>query len=135
MTNSAQKNGMPSSARPSPGIDRGDPSQDMPFTATADGVRLAVRLTPRAGRDALDGMFRAPDGRIALKIRIAAPPIEGAANTALIAYLAKALAVRKVDVTIASGATGRTKILHIAGEPHALVVRLTRWIAEAGDPG
>ena len=84
-----------------------------PFTADADGVTLAVRLTPKAARDAFCEVLELPDGRSALAVRIAAPPVEGAANTALIAFLAKSLAVRKADVTIRSGGASQLKIIHV----------------------
>jgi uncharacterized protein (TIGR00251 family) len=78
-------------------------------------MRLAVRLTPRSGREAIDGWAVDGDGRPYLRVRVAAPPVEGAANAALIAFLAKALGVSKSSVTIASGAGARLKLIDIAG--------------------
>ena len=95
-----------------------------PYTATANGIRLAVRLTPRASRDGLDGIRTDVDGRPVLRIRLTAPPVEGAANQALIDFLARILAVRKKDIVIRSGETGRLKILEIAGKPDALIAHL-----------
>ena len=100
-------------------------------TADGDGIRLAVRLTPRANRTALAGVTAGADGRPALHIRLAAPPVDNAANVALIAYLADCLGVRKADVTIRSGAASRTKLLHIAGEPEALLALAMTWITAA----
>lgn len=102
-----------------------------PYTATPDGVRLAVRLTPRASRTGLDGLVAGADGRVALQVRVAAPPVEGAANTALVAYLAEALRLRKSDIRIASGETARQKILVLAGDGAAIIARLESWIGEA----
>ena len=99
-----------------------------PFTADQHGVRLAVRLTPRAGRNALGGVIRGADGRPTLQVRLAAPPVEGAANKALIAFLAEALGLRKADVTIRSGETARLKLLHLSGDSAAIMARLTDWI-------
>ncbi len=99
-----------------------------PFTVDGDGVRLAVRLTPRASRNSLDGLVAGPDGRPALQIRLAAPPVEGAANKALIAFLAAALKLRKSDIDIRSGETARLKILHLSGDGAAIAERLTQWI-------
>jgi len=99
-----------------------------PYSAVPGGVRLAVRLTPRAGRDALDGTGVDAQGRPVLLVRLAAPPVEGAANEALEAFLADLLDLRKKDVTIRSGQTSRTKIVSLAGDPDALLMRLSRAI-------
>jgi uncharacterized protein (TIGR00251 family) len=99
-----------------------------PYGAVPGGVRLAVRLTPRAGRDALDGTGVDAQGRPVLLVRLAAPPVEGAANEALVAFLADLLDLRRKDVTIRSGQTSRTKIVSLAGDPDALLMRLSRVI-------
>jgi len=95
-----------------------------PYGVTATGIRLAVRLTPRASRDGVDGVGADADGRPFLRIRLTAPPVEGAANQALIDFLTGLLSVRKKDIVIRSGETGRFKILEIAGKPAALAARL-----------
>lgn len=100
-----------------------------PFHVTPDGVRLAVRLTPRAGRDGVDGVALSPDGSAHLKLRLAAPPVEGAANAALIALLAKALDLRKSDITLVAGEKARLKRLAIRGDGPELARRLAAWIA------
>jgi uncharacterized protein (TIGR00251 family) len=71
---------------------------------------LMVRLTPRGGRDALT---RYENG--VLHARVAAPPVDGAANKALIALIADALDVPKSRVQIQSGETSREKVLRIEG--------------------
>ena len=78
-------------------------------------MRLAVRLTPRGGRDAIDGWASGPDGRPYLKVRVSAPPVEGDANAALTGLLAKALGVSKSSVRIAAGQTGRLKSVEVEG--------------------
>lgn len=78
-------------------------------------MRIAVRLTPRGGRDAIDGWATGADGRPHLKARVAAPPVEGEANAALIVLLAKALGISKSRVSIAAGQTGRLKSVEIEG--------------------
>ncbi|WP_267421317.1 DUF167 family protein [Methylobacterium sp. GC_Met_2] len=78
-------------------------------------VRLAVRLTPRGGRDATEGWARDEKGQPYLKARVAAPPVEGAANAALEKMIAKALKVGRGSVRIASGDQSRLKILEIDG--------------------
>lgn len=86
----------------------------LPYSLDEDGsARLAVRLTPRAGRDALGGIVDAGGGRVALSVRVAAPPVEGAANRALIVFLAATLDVPKSAIRIASGETSRIKIVRI----------------------
>lgn len=82
-------------------------------------VRFGVRVSPRASRDAILGVH---DG--ALKVALTAPPVEGAANAALVALLAKALGVAKRAVTIASGEASRQKRVQIEGVTAAEVRRL-----------
>lgn len=89
-------------------------------TIGKDGVRFAVRLTPKGGRNAVMGWDVGSDGRHYLKVRVAAAPEGGKANAALIALLAKTLEVPKSAVTIASGETSRLKQLNVAGRPDYL---------------
>lgn len=99
-----------------------------PWSRTADGLRLMVRLTPRAGRDALGGLREIEPEQPLLLARVAAPPLEGAANAALIKLVAKALGVPKSAVTIAAGETSRIKALEIAGDAQALEAALEALI-------
>jgi uncharacterized protein YggU (UPF0235/DUF167 family) len=78
-------------------------------------VILAVRLTPRGGRDAADGWGEDGEGRPYLKVRVASPPVDGAANAALIAFVAKAVGAPKSAVTLVSGASARIKRLELEG--------------------
>jgi uncharacterized protein (TIGR00251 family) len=100
-----------------------------PYSAVEGGVRLALRLSPRASRTEVDGIVQDAEDRPLLKLRLAAPPVDGAANAALIALLAKALSLRKADITIRSGETGRVKILHLSGEPQTILQKLDIWLA------
>ncbi|HVZ28032.1 MAG TPA: DUF167 domain-containing protein [Rhizomicrobium sp.] len=100
-----------------------------PYAAIAGGVRLALRLQPRASRDGVNGIVPDADGRPLLKLRLTAPPVDGEANEALVAFLAKALSLRKADIAIHSGQTGRVKIVHLAGDSATLVARLDAWLA------
>ncbi len=109
---------------------RRDPrsADEAPFAAENYGVRLAVRLTTRADRNALGGVVRVSDGRPALHVRVTALPVEGAANQALIGFLADSLGLRKADISIRSGATARFKMLHLSGDSTVLTARLAKWI-------
>jgi uncharacterized protein YggU (UPF0235/DUF167 family) len=78
-------------------------------------VRLAVRVTPRGGRDAVDGWALDPAGRPYLKVRVSAAAADGEANAALTAFLAKALKRPKSAVRIVAGETARVKSLEIEG--------------------
>ncbi len=91
-----------------------DPSSS-PVTPDGDGVRLSVRVTPRAKRSALAGTIADADGRPMLSIRLAAPPVDGAANKALVAFLAAQFDLPKSAVVILSGETGRRKIVRLGG--------------------
>ena len=92
----------------------------LPWSKTAIGLRLTVRLTPRGGRDALGGLRHATAGRAPLLARVSSPPVAGAANAALVKLIAKALRVPKSAVTIAAGETSRIKTLEISGDPATL---------------
>ncbi len=80
------------------------------------GVALEVLVQPRASRTRVVGEH---DGR--LKIQLAAPPVDGEANAALVDFLARALAVRRSDVAIERGETGRRKTVRVAGAAPAAV--------------
>jgi uncharacterized protein YggU (UPF0235/DUF167 family) len=95
-----------------------------PWTAGAQGVIVDVRLTPRGGRDAIEGTETRADGRVVLKARVRAAPSDGEANRALCRLMAGALGVAPSQVTIGGGATSRLKRVHIAGSVPALVAAL-----------
>jgi len=95
-----------------------------PWAATSGGLVIHVRLTPKGGRDSIDGVETMSDGRSVLKVRVRAAPSEGEANAALCKLLAKSLGVPARDVTLAAGATSRVKRLEIAGDSAALTDRL-----------
>jgi uncharacterized protein YggU (UPF0235/DUF167 family) len=73
-------------------------------------ARLRVRLTPRGGADRVDGVAEG-----ALRVRVAAAPVDGAANESLERLLARELGVPRSAVRIASGATARTKVVDVDG--------------------
>lgn len=89
-----------------------------------------MRASPKAGRDAIEGVVTGDDGRDWLAVKLSAAPSDGAANEALIRLLAKALGVRKRDVTLVSGPAARLKRLHIAGDPAVLADALNNVIRD-----
>jgi uncharacterized protein len=104
-----------------------------PWIATGDGLFVDVRLTPRGGRDAIEGIETRADGRPVLKARVRAAPSEGEANDALCRLLARLLDIAPRDVTIATGATARIKRVLIKGRPTAIASALERLVASSRD--
>ena len=80
------------------------------LSTTSRGVRVDLRVIPRAPKTALDGVR---DGR--LLVRVTAPPVDRAANDAVVAALATALRVPRRNISIVAGDTGRNKTVEIAG--------------------
>jgi uncharacterized protein YggU (UPF0235/DUF167 family) len=83
-----------------------------------------VRVTPRGGRDRVEGLARDATGRAALAVRVSAAPEKGKANAAVAALVAEALGVPRRAVRVARGATSRTKTLEITGDAQTLSRRL-----------
>jgi uncharacterized protein YggU (UPF0235/DUF167 family) len=105
--------------------------RDRPWAVCADGLVVTVRLTPRGGRDQIEGVESRADGRCVLKARVRAAATEGEANDALMRLLARAVDVAPRAVSLIGGATSRLKRLHIDGDPAALAVALTRVVEAA----
>jgi uncharacterized protein (TIGR00251 family) len=82
----------------------------------ADSVRISIYVQPRASKTAIAGMH---DGSI--KIRLAAPPVDGAANAALIEFIAERVGVARSRVRLVSGASSRRKVIEIEGVEAATV--------------
>jgi uncharacterized protein len=97
-----------------------------PWIATADGLMVTVRLTPKGGRDIVDGIEHLSDGRAVLRARVRAAPSGGEANAALLSLLAHVVGIPPSRIRLVSGAAGRIKRLKIEGEPTALVATLKR---------
>lgn len=87
------------------------------------GVRLRVRVTPRGGRDAVEGIGADADAAPHLKIRVAAAPVDGDANDAVEKLLAKWLGVPRSKVEVVGGETVRLKTVMIDGDPVQLLHR------------
>jgi uncharacterized protein (TIGR00251 family) len=84
-------------------------------------VRFDVRVQPRASRTEIVGEYNG-----AIKVRLSAPPVDGAANDALVDLLAKELSVARRNVSIVSGGSSRSKTVAVAGVDVASVERLLR---------
>lgn len=94
-----------------------------------DGIDLAVRLTPKADRDAVGGGEQAADGRRHLRCRVRAVPEKGKANAALERLLAEAFGVPRGAVSIVVGGTARLKTARIAGDARELRRRARELMA------
>ena len=101
------------------------------FGTLADGAIVTVRLTPKGGRDSIDGVDTLADGTVVLKARVRAAPSEGEANAALCRLLAKALGVPPSRVAVVGGATSRLKRVKATGDAQALAAALEK-MAHAG---
>ena len=100
----------------------------MVASPVAEGVRLAVRLTPKSSTDRIQGIATDDAGRSALKVAVTAAPEDGRANAALEKLLAKALGLPRTMVSVVSGHTNRSKLVHLAGDPPVLLARLSKTI-------
>ena len=101
-----------------------------PWQLAADGLLLTVRLTPKGGRDAIDGIEQMADGRSVLKARVRAAASDGEANAALMRLVARSLGIAPCQVMLIAGATARLKRLKIEG-PAAALARSLATIVEA----
>ena len=96
------------------------------WSPSPGGVTVTVRLTPKGGRDSIDGVETMSDGRAVLKARVRAAPHEGAANDALVRLLARTLGVPPRSVEVTGGATSRIKRVTVVGEIAALSATLEK---------
>lgn len=95
-----------------------------------NGVRLFVRLSPRAKREGIEDIYTDADGRERLKIAVNAPPVDGKANQELIKLLAKLFRLPKGVFEITVGQTDRNKTLVIAGNPKELSTKITEEVGK-----
>jgi uncharacterized protein YggU (UPF0235/DUF167 family) len=91
-----------------------------PYRRHGDEVELFVRVTPRASRDAVEGVVADAEGRMRLKLRVRAVPDQGAANLAACELVAIWLGLPRRSVRVAAGHSARQKTLLIEGEAGAL---------------
>ena len=92
-------------------------------------VTVTVRLSPRASRTAVTGLAADPGGGTVVKTSVTAVPEAGKANDALLRLLAKEWRLPRSGLTITAGAGDRRKVVAVAGDPDAIVARLTAWAA------
>jgi|3_EtaG_2_1085321.scaffolds.fasta_scaffold00009_103 uncharacterized protein YggU (UPF0235/DUF167 family) len=94
----------------------------------AGGVTVRLRVTPRGGGDRIEGRGEDANGEPHLKLRVSAVPEKGKANTAVLKLLAKAWGLPRSSLSIASGETGRNKIVAVAGDSEHLRARIEAWL-------
>jgi uncharacterized protein len=100
-----------------------------PWRYSTEGVSVALRVTPRGGRDDIDGVETLANGRSVVKVRVRAIADGGEANRAVTELVAKALGVTKASVRILSGTTSRLKQIAVDGDPAKLGAMLRELTA------
>jgi hypothetical protein len=99
-------------------------AERQPWRATPEGVIVSCRLTPKGGRDAIDGVAQLADGSSVLAARVRCAPQDGEANRALCALLAERLGAPISSARMAAGSKSRLKQVAVSGDPAALIARL-----------
>jgi uncharacterized protein (TIGR00251 family) len=102
---------------------------DPPWRIEANGLLVVIRLTPRGGCDAIDGIAQLADGRRVVKVRVRAAASEGEANAALMKLIARSLGVAVRDVSLIAGATARLKRVRVSGAGATLAATLEKICA------
>ena len=93
----------------------------LPVRPTTQGVRFKIRLQPKARASEVAGILGD-----ALKVRVTAPPVDGAANEALVELLATTFGIQRKAITIVAGLSSRSKVVELAGVSEADVVRIAK---------
>ncbi|HMH60890.1 MAG TPA: DUF167 domain-containing protein [Bradyrhizobium sp.] len=104
-----------------------------PWRYSTQGISVALRVTPRGGRDDIDGLETLANGRTVVKVRVRAIADGGEANRAVTELLAKALCVPKAKVRILAGTTSRLKQIAVDGDPARLGEALRKLTAAKSD--
>jgi uncharacterized protein len=105
----------------------------LPFRVSPSGVRVRLKVGPKAKRNQFGGLLDEPDGGKALKVAVTAAPEDGKANAAVIALLAQEWGVAKSAISVVSGATDRRKVVEIRGPSQELLAKLQGWLAGRRD--
>jgi uncharacterized protein YggU (UPF0235/DUF167 family) len=110
-----------------------DSSSDpqLPWQTAEAGLQVTVRLTPRGGRDALDGTAVLSDGRPVIKARVRTAAEDGAANAALLALIARAAGLPPSAARLKSGHKMRLKTVELAGDAAAIAATLAEALGRA----
>ncbi len=98
----------------------------LPWRASADGVIIVCRLTPKGGRDAIDGVTALADGTAVLACRVREAAEDGRANAALCRLIGRTVGVPAARARVAAGAKARVKQIAVEGEAEALIAALTK---------
>ena len=106
-----------------------------PWRYSTEGISVALRVTPRGGRDDIDGVERLSNGKSVVKVRVRAIAEGGEANRAVTELLAKALGVPKRNVRLLAGATSRLKQVAVDGDPRRLGETLKALVATKAADG
>jgi uncharacterized protein (TIGR00251 family) len=109
-------------------------SFDGPVIKTADGLHLAVRLSPRAKSDRVIGLAATAAGVCTIKATVTAPAQDGRANEALLQLLARAWHLPRRSLSIVAGAASRSKTVRVAGDPVQLIAKLSAEISSLPGP-
>lgn len=102
-------------------------ADDLPWTPQAEGLVVALRVTPRADRDAIQDIARDAAGRLHIRVKVTAAPEDGKANAAVQKLLAKKWGLAKSSIDVISGATSREKRILVRGDGSKLAQMLRAW--------
>jgi uncharacterized protein len=111
------------------------PELATPFVATAEGLRVRVRVTPKARMARIEGFSSDGHGRVQIELAVTAAPEDGKANAAVLALLANEWRLPKSTLAVASGAGHRNKVISIDGDGKTLMASLLDWSAGRGRSG
>lgn len=100
-----------------------------PFAAAPGGIRVRLRLTPKASANRITGLKDDGEGGSVLNVTVTTIPEDGKANAALIKLLAREWKLAKSSFQITRGATDRNKTLFVAGNTEQLLEKLQHWAA------
>lgn len=103
-----------------------------PFIAGPHGLRVRLKVTPRAASNRVHGLQADADGTVRLKVAVTAPADAGRANSAVVSLLARVWGVAPTRMSIPVGAADRRKTLAIEGNGAELQVRLEGWLTAQG---